>query len=135
MTVGRNDPTEERIKANMLQAMVESALQGHDIAAWEAGETPDNYFATCENCGRSIYVSPVTIRSLMAPRCPVRGTVPRIISNLRAAAHLGDRERFERPSTRCWPTFRITPIATSRPARTSWSGKPGKPFPKNSGDA
>ena len=95
MTVGRNDPTEEQIKANMLEAMVESALQGHELSAWEAGENPDSYYATCANCGRSIYVSPTSIRSLMAPRCPVQGTVPRIISNLRAAAHLGDRERFE----------------------------------------
>ena len=95
MTVGRNDPTEQQIKANMLQAMVESALQGHELSAWEEGESPDSYFATCATCARSIYVSATSIRSLMAPRCPVQGTVPRIVANLRAAAHLGDRGRFE----------------------------------------
>ncbi|MCA9983340.1 MAG: hypothetical protein KDE09_22635 [Anaerolineales bacterium] len=88
------DPADKSIKANMLEAMVEASLQGHNLGTWEmSGE--DTYVAHCEKCSKAVYVNAVSIRSLMAAKCPEQATVPKIISDLRAAAHTADSQRFE----------------------------------------
>ena len=88
------DPAEQKIRANMLEAMVEASLQGHNLGQWEpSGE--DTYMAHCDKCGKAVYVNSVSIRSLMAAKCPEQSTVPRIISNMRSAAHTGDPKRFD----------------------------------------
>ena len=88
------DPADKSIKANMLEAMVEASLQGHNLGTWEmSGE--DTYVAHCEKCSKAVYVNAVSIRSLMAAKCPEQATVPKIISDMRAAAHTADKQRFE----------------------------------------
>lgn len=62
---------EARLKAHMLQAQVEAALQGHELGSWEpADEEGLAWQARCGNCGKVVYVSGRRLHSLLAERCP-----------------------------------------------------------------
>lgn len=88
------DPAEQKIKSNMLEAMVEASLQGHNLGQWEMSGD-DTYMALCDKCAKAVYINSVSIRSLMAAKCPEQAVVPKIISNMRSAAHTADADRFE----------------------------------------
>ncbi len=88
------DPADKRLNDNLLEAMVEASMQGHELGSWTQVEK-ETYEATCQRCAKHVRVSAHRIRSTLAARCPTRGTLPRIIHSLRAAAHVGDVERFE----------------------------------------
>ena len=63
---------EDRLKRNMLAAMVEAALQGHTLGEWEAvdGEDKMRYQALCSRCGKSVYASSQALYSILADSCP-----------------------------------------------------------------
>lgn len=62
---------ESQLKANMLQAQVEAALQGHDLGSWEPADDEGlGWQARCSPCGKSVYVNGRRLYSLMAERCP-----------------------------------------------------------------
>lgn len=59
------------LKANLLEAMINAALSGHDLGSWEAVEERQlAYQAVCNRCGRSVYVSWQTMYSILAEQCP-----------------------------------------------------------------
>ena len=60
------------LKANLLEAMVNAALSGHDLAPWETVEERRlAYQAFCKQCDRSVYVSWQTMYSILAEQYPV----------------------------------------------------------------
>lgn len=62
---------EARLKANMLQAQVEAALQGHELGSWEPADAEGiGWQARCGLCGRAIYASGRRLYSRLAERCP-----------------------------------------------------------------
>ncbi len=65
---------EDRLKRNILAAMVEAALQGHSLGEWEAvdGEDKMRYQAFCSRCGKSVYVSSQALYSILADNCSDR---------------------------------------------------------------
>jgi hypothetical protein len=59
------------LKANLLEAMINAALSGHDLGPWEAVEDRElAHQAVCRRCGRSVYVSWQTMYSILAKQCP-----------------------------------------------------------------
>jgi hypothetical protein len=65
------EPAEARLKENLLEAAVEAALQGHDLASWEqVDERGLEWQAVCKQCGRSVWVSSRTMYSLLEEQCP-----------------------------------------------------------------
>ncbi len=63
---------EDRLKRNMLAAMVEAALQGHTLGEWETvdGEDMLRYQAVCDQCSKSVYASSQALYSILADNCP-----------------------------------------------------------------
>ena len=68
---------EARVKANMLEAMVEAALNGHDLGPFEPVDEPGmlKYQAVCHKCANSVYVSSVALYSILEDSCPGRKVV------------------------------------------------------------
>jgi hypothetical protein len=65
------ESAQARLKENLLEAAVEAALQGHDLAPWEqVDERGLEWQAVCKQCGRSVWVSSRTLYSLLEERCP-----------------------------------------------------------------
>ena len=50
---------EIRLRENLLEAMVEATLQGHELSEWQSVDETGNlrYQAICVRCGGSVYVS------------------------------------------------------------------------------
>lgn len=59
-----------RLKAHMMQAMVESALSGHNIGEWQPVCNDARYFqAVCRHCRQAVLVSAAA--AIVIPRpCP-----------------------------------------------------------------
>jgi hypothetical protein len=65
------ESAQARLKENLLEAAVEAALQGHDLASWEqVDERGLEWQAVCKQCGRSVWVSSRTMYSLLEEQCP-----------------------------------------------------------------
>lgn len=65
------DPdADARLKANMLEFQVEASLAGHDLSGWEQTEDGTGYQAICRTCASSVYISDVTVYSLLNGTCP-----------------------------------------------------------------
>ena len=61
-----------RLKESMLEAQVEAALGGHNLAPWES--TENGYQAVCQLCQASTWVKTNGLRySLLANTCPGLG--------------------------------------------------------------
>lgn len=61
---------ESQLKANMLEAQVEAALQGHELGHWEpVDEEMSGWEARCGKCGGTVYVSGKTLYSVLGERC------------------------------------------------------------------
>ncbi len=63
---------EDRLRHNMLEAMVEAALQGHALGEWEDVDGEDmmmRYQAVCDQCGKSVYASSQALYSILADDC------------------------------------------------------------------
>lgn len=68
---------EDRLRRNMLEAMVEASLQGHTLGKWEAldGEDMMRYQAVCGQCGKSVYASSQALYSILADNCSGRSNL------------------------------------------------------------
>ena len=65
------DPdADDRLKANMLEIQVDASLAGHDLSGWEATEDGAGFQALCKRCESSVFVSDVTVYSLLEEFCP-----------------------------------------------------------------
>lgn len=62
--------TTSRIKSHIMQAMVEAALEGHDISDWHAVDATNRHFqAICRQCHQPALVSDAA--AIVIPgRCP-----------------------------------------------------------------
>ncbi len=64
-----DDESLARLKESMLEAQVEAALGGHDLAEWE--QTGNGYQAICRLCQSTTWVKMNGLRySLLANTCP-----------------------------------------------------------------
>jgi hypothetical protein len=63
---------ENRPKENVLEAMVEAALQGHELEPFEPVDEPGirKYQAVCSRCGKSVYASRKALYSILEDICP-----------------------------------------------------------------
>jgi len=89
------DPAGKQLREHMLQAMVEASLSDHELSGWEPMNLLQTYTAACIRCGQQVRVSPLQIQSELSTTCRVRDVPDRLLSALRAAAHLGDETRFQ----------------------------------------
>jgi hypothetical protein len=64
--------TDGSLRENILAAQVVAAMQGHDLGPFEPVNEPGTpkYEAYCHSCGKSVYVSNVTVYSILGDSCP-----------------------------------------------------------------
>lgn len=64
---------ESQLKEKMLEAQVEAALQGHELASWHPADAlGSGWQAVCTQCGAAVYASGRALHSTLAERCPGR---------------------------------------------------------------
>ena len=63
---------EVSLRENITEAMVEAALQGHELEPFEPVDEPGvlKYRALCLRCGKSVYVSSLAHYSILEDICP-----------------------------------------------------------------
>lgn len=66
------EQAETRLRENILEALVEAAMQGHVLGPFEPLPEPGmpKYQAFCHSCGKSVYVSHKTLYSILEEDCP-----------------------------------------------------------------
>jgi hypothetical protein len=70
--MAHDDPLGARLRQNMMHAMVEAHLGGHDLTDWEPAQEGETrrFRATCRKCGKGVDVSAVAIYGVLADACP-----------------------------------------------------------------
>jgi hypothetical protein len=62
--------TLKQLKAHYLEAIVEAALQGHQLGEWRSlGDRNLQYQASCHQCGHVVYITTGLVFSELSPHC------------------------------------------------------------------
>ena len=68
---GRRQFTHQGLDARLLEAQVETALQGHDMGTfYQMDEEGMQWEAYCLSCGKAVFVSDRSIFSNLEEHCP-----------------------------------------------------------------